>query len=55
MSMKYAESGITKTRHSRWGECRYLLKGLLARHNHLDAKGVKRISFQTIRERSNSG
>lgn len=53
MSMKHAESGITKPRkHSRWGECRYRLKGLLANHNHLDAKGVKRISFQTIRERS---
>lgn len=54
MSKKHTEkSGITSQRkHSRWGECRYLLKGLLANHNHLDAKGVKRISFQTIRERS---
>lgn len=41
-----------RNRHSRWGECRYRLKGLLAEHSHFDHNGIKRISYATWRERS---
>ena len=38
--------------HSRWGECRYRLTALLAKHGHLSYDGAKRISFGTARSRA---
>lgn len=38
--------------HSYWGECRYRLTGLLAKHGQLSYDGAKRISFGTTRSRS---
>ena len=48
-------SGNKKWKRSRWSDCSKRLIELLRTYNHLDAEGVKRISFQTMRERSNSG
>lgn len=50
--MNTGSNRLGKNRHSRWGECRYRLKGILAQHNHLDSRGVKQLSFATQRERA---
>ena len=44
-------SGNKKWKRSRWSDCSKRLIELLRTYNHLDAEGVKRISFQTMRER----